>query len=47
MANVPVYMKNNSSGNFRSNVDTALNVNDIIDDTIGTIFYRRGKLVDQ
>lgn len=47
MAAVPVYMKDNNTGNFRSNVDTALNVNDIIDDTIGTIFYRRGKLVDQ
>uniref|UniRef100_A0A0A9W6T3 Putative endonuclease 4 n=1 Tax=Lygus hesperus TaxID=30085 RepID=A0A0A9W6T3_LYGHE len=47
MANVPVYMKNNSTGDFRNNVDTALKVNDIIDDTLGTIFYRRGKLVDQ
>lgn len=47
MACVPVYMKDSNTGNLRSNVDTALNVNDIIDDTIGTIFYRRGKLVDQ
>lgn len=47
MAAVPVYMKDNNSGNFRSNVDTALNVNDIIDDTIATIFFRKGKLVDQ
>lgn len=47
MAAVPVYMKNNNTGDLRTNVDTALNVRDIVDDTIGTIFYRRGKLVDQ
>ncbi|CCW63523.1 unnamed protein product [Phytomonas sp. EM1] len=46
MASVPVYMKDTNSGNFRTNVDTALSVNDIVHDTIGTIFYRRGKLVD-
>lgn len=47
MACVPVYMKDNNTGDLRSNVDTALNVNDIIDDTFGTIFFRKGKLVDQ
>lgn len=47
MAAVPVYMKDNNTGDFRSNVDTALSVTDIVDDTIGTLFYRRGKLVDQ
>ncbi|CCW68371.1 unnamed protein product [Phytomonas sp. Hart1] len=46
MAAVPVYMKNTNSGNLRTNVDTALSINDIIHDTLGTIFYRRGKLVD-
>ncbi|KPA77098.1 hypothetical protein ABB37_07420 [Leptomonas pyrrhocoris] len=47
MAAVPVYMKDNNTGDLRSNVDTALDVNDIIDDTFGTIFFRKGKLVDQ
>ncbi|KAK7194002.1 Organic solute transporter Ostalpha [Novymonas esmeraldas] len=47
MACVPVYMKDNNTGDLRSNVDIALNVNDIIDDTFGTIFFRKGKLVDQ
>ncbi|AYU76889.1 Organic solute transporter Ostalpha, putative [Leishmania donovani] len=47
MACVPVYMKDNNTGDLRSNVDTALNVNDIIDDTFGTIFFRKGKLIDQ
>ncbi|CAJ1006406.1 putative Organic solute transporter Ostalpha [Leishmania naiffi] len=47
MACVPVYMKDSSTGDLRTNVDTALNVNDIIDDTFGTIFYRKGKLIDQ
>ncbi|EPY28218.1 hypothetical protein STCU_05242 [Strigomonas culicis] len=47
MACVPMYMKEDGSGDFRSNIDTALDVNDIIDDTIGTIFYRQGKLIDQ
>ncbi|EPY35375.1 transmembrane protein 184C [Angomonas deanei] len=46
MACVPVYMKDNNTGNFRANIDTALSVNDIVDDTIGTIFYRKGKLLD-
>ncbi|KAG5510164.1 hypothetical protein JKF63_07060 [Porcisia hertigi] len=47
MACVPVYMKDNNTGDLRSNVDVALSVNDIIDDTFGTIFYRKGKLIDQ
>ncbi|KAG5510481.1 hypothetical protein GH5_06681 [Leishmania sp. Ghana 2012 LV757] len=47
MACVPVYMKDSNTGDLRSNVDTALNVNDIIDDTFGTIFFRKGKLIDQ
>jgi hypothetical protein len=47
MAAVPVYMKDNNTGDLRSNVDTALDMNDIIDDTFGTIFFRKGKLVDQ
>lgn len=47
MAAVPVYMKDTNTGDLRSNVDTALDMNDIIDDTFGTIFYRKGKLVDQ
>lgn len=47
MAAVPIYMKDNNTGDLRSNVDTALDMNDIIDDTFGTIFFRKGKLVDQ
>ncbi|KPI83509.1 hypothetical protein ABL78_7452 [Leptomonas seymouri] len=47
MAAVPVYMKDTNTGDLRSNMDTALDVNDIIDDTFGTIFFRKGKLVDQ
>ncbi|GET86720.1 hypothetical protein, conserved [Leishmania tarentolae] len=47
MACVPVYMKDNNTGDLRSNVDTALSVNDIVDDTFGTIFFRKGKLIDQ
>eukprot|EP00796_Vickermania_ingenoplastis_P002494 gene2494-1554_t len=49
MASVPVYMKEESSGgtDLRSNVDTALSIHDVVEDTLGTIFYRRGKLVDQ
>lgn len=48
MACVPVYMKSDSHDkDLRSNVDTALSIADVIEDTIGTIFYRRGKLVDQ
>ncbi|RNF25652.1 uncharacterized protein Tco025E_02033 [Trypanosoma conorhini] len=47
MAAVPIYMKEGNNRNIRSNIDTALNINDVIEDTIATIFYRRGKLVDQ
>lgn len=47
MSCVPVYMKEDKENDLRSNVDTALSINDVVEDTIGTIFYRRGKLVDQ
>lgn len=48
MACVPVYMKNdNQENDLRSNVDTALSMADVVEDTIGTLFYRRGKLIDQ
>lgn len=47
MAMVPVYMKEASRRNIRNNIDAALSINDVIEDTIATIFYRRGKLVDQ
>ncbi|EAN98367.1 hypothetical protein C3747_44g156 [Trypanosoma cruzi] len=47
MAAVPMYMKDENNNNIRSNIDTALSINDVIEDTIATIFYRRGKLVDQ
>ncbi|ESL08868.1 hypothetical protein TRSC58_03421 [Trypanosoma rangeli SC58] len=47
MAVVPMYMKDENNRNIRSNIDTALNINDVIEDTIATIFYQRGKLVDQ
>lgn len=47
MASVPVYMKDDNQADFRSNVDTALSINDVVEDTLATIFYRRGKLVDQ
>lgn len=48
MACVPVYMKSDSHDkNLRSNVGTALSLSDVIEDTIGTIFYRKGKLVDR
>ncbi|KEG07924.1 transmembrane protein 184C [Trypanosoma grayi] len=47
MAAVPMYMKDESNRNIRNNIDAALSINDVIEDTIATIFYRRGKLVDQ
>lgn len=47
MSCVPVYMKEDKDNDLRSNVDTALSINDVVEDTLGTIFYRRGKLVDQ
>ncbi|ORC88487.1 transmembrane protein 184C [Trypanosoma theileri] len=47
MAAVPMYIKDESNRNIRSNIDAALSINDVIEDTLATIFYRRGKLVDQ